>query len=459
MSSVLARLRQWSEGSVNRRILGAAVVVGAMTLLAKVAALAKDLFVAYRFGRGDEVDAFLLALLLPSFLVNVIAGAVYSALIPAYIAARASEDRSRAERLLAGANGWSILLLIGSAVALVVLFPFALPVLASNFSPEKRDLTWKLFLVIVPLVVFGGLATIWGGVLNALHRFALAAFSATVVSLIAMLALLLYGRIAGIYALAIGTVLGYAAQWLMLWAGLRAERVSVRASVAPGGADLEAMKRQAYTLMVGTALMGSTELVDQGMAAMLDAGSVAALGYGTKIVMLILGLGAAAIGTSVFPHFSAMVAAQDWSGVRHTLKRYGQLILFATVPLTLFILAASEWIINVVFERGAFSATDTEAVARVQALYALQIPFYLLGILGVRLLSSMGLNRVVTVIAAFNVVSNVAGNYILMRLYGVAGIALSTSIVYLLSAVLIWVVLLQRLAPAQTPADGAGRRR
>ena len=441
----MSRIKRWSEGSVNRRILGAALVVGVMTLLAKAATLAKDLLVAYQFGRSDEVDAFLLALMLPSFVVNVIAGAAYSALIPVYVRARSRDSGAQAHRLMAWMNGWSGLVLLASTVVLAVLFPLVLPVIASNFAPEKRELTLKLFLVVAPLVVFGGLATIWAGVLNALHRFALAAFSATVVSLVAIAALLLYGSTGGILALAVGTVLGYVAQWALLATGLRREAVPLRWRFRGRNPDLDAVKQQTYTLMVGMLLMGSTELVDQSMAAMLDAGSVATLGYGTKIVISIVGLGAAAIGTSVFPHFSVMVAAHDWSGVRHTLKRYGQLILVASVPLTIVIVAASEWIVTALFERGAFSAADTLAVARVQALYALQIPFYLLGILGVRLLSAMGKNRVVTAIAAFNVVSNIVGNAILMRWFGVAGIALSTSIVYLLSSTLIWLALARGL--------------
>jgi putative peptidoglycan lipid II flippase len=282
-------------------------------------------------------------------------------------------------------------------------------------------------------------------VLNALHRFALAAFSGTVVSLVAIAALVVYGSSTGIYALALGTTLGFLAQWAMLARGIQQQGMPVRASFGMRDADLDTVRHQAYTLMLGTALMGSTELVDQSMAAVLEAGSVAALGYGTKVVLLALGLGAAAIGTSVFPHFSAMVAARDWNGARHTLVRYGQLILLASIPLTFIIVAASEWIVTAVFQRGAFGAADTLAVARVQALYALQIPFYLLGILGVRLLSAMGKNRTVTTIAAFNVVSNIVGNAMLMRWFGVAGIALSTSIVYLLSCALIWFVLLRTL--------------
>ena len=73
-----------------------------------------------------------------------------------------------------------------------------------------------------------------------------------------------------------------------------------------------------------------------------------------------------------------------------------------------------------------------------QALYFLQLPFYLVGILGVRLLSALGHNRTLLAISAVNVVTNLAGDWLLMKWLGLPGIALSTSLVYAGSAALIW---------------------
>ena len=93
---------------------------------------------------------------------------------------------------------------------------------------------------------------------------------------------------------------------------------------------------------------------------------------------------------------------------------------------------------------GAFSATDTLLVSRVQALLALQMPFYVFGILGVRLVSALKENSTLMVLGLVNAVVNVVFNYVFMKSMGVAGIALSTSFVYLFScSMLYW-----RLWPA-----------
>ena len=174
------------------------------------------------------------------------------------------------------------------------------------------------------------------------------------------------------------------------------------------------------------------------MAAMLEPGSVAALNYARKVVSLFIVVGATPLSTAALPYFSQMVAMQDWSGCRQTLKIYSRSIVLVTVPITLGLVAFSHPLIKILFQRGAFTAVDTNIVSRVQAFLSLQIPFYMLASLGVRLVSALKRNSVLMVIAGVNMVLNIIFNLILMRYAGVAGIALSTSFVYLISCALIY---------------------
>jgi putative peptidoglycan lipid II flippase len=165
---------------------------------------------------------------------------------------------------------------------------------------------------------------------------------------------------------------------------------------------------------------------------------VAALNYARKVVSLFIVVGAIPLSTAALPYFSQMVANRDWSGCRQTLKTYSRSIVLVTVPITLGLVAFSHPLIKIVFQRGAFTAVDTKIVSRVQAFLSLQIPFYILANLGVRLVSALKRNSVLMVIAGVNMVLNIIFNLILMRYAGVAGIALSTSFVYLVSCVLVY---------------------
>jgi putative peptidoglycan lipid II flippase len=116
----------------------------------------------------------------------------------------------------------------------------------------------------------------------------------------------------------------------------------------------------------------------------------------------------------------------------------------------LFLLISSDYIVSLLFERGAFLRADVVLVGKVQALYSLQIPFYLLGILFVRLISALQKNIVLMWGAAISLPLDVILNFIFMRKIGVAGIALSTSLVYMVSCGYLYgmsLTLLQRSKP------------
>jgi len=436
----LTSLRPQAPDSLTpgRKIFNAAASVAVCSAIAGFASTAKELVVARWFGRGDALDAFLIAFLLPSFLVNLVAGSFNSAMIPTFIQVREREGEEAAQRLFSGLMVVSLGLLVGVSVVVGILAPYFLPLLGSGFSPAKLMLTRQLLYVLLPFIASSGLAVAWTAILNAGERFGLPALSAILTPLSIIAFLLLLGRAWGIYTLAVGTVVGVALQAVLLGWMLRVRGVRLRPRWYGWDPSLRTVTGQYAPMLAGALLMGSTELVDQSMAAMLPPGSVAALNYARKVVSLFIVAGAIPLSTAALPYFSQMVANQDWSGCRHTLKVYSRWIVLVTGPITVGLVIFSHPLIRIVFQRGAFTAADTGVVGRVQAFLSLQIPFYLLASLGVRLVSALKRNSLLMVIAGVNMVLNVIFNLILMRYLGVAGIALSTSFVYLVSCTLVY---------------------
>ncbi len=275
--------------------------------------------------------------------------------------------------------------------------------------------------------------TVWTGVLNAGERFALGAAAPVAIPAVAALALVVGGGRLGIEALAGGTVAGYGiAAWAVAAAASRAGwSITPRWSgLTP---DLRRVMEQYAPVFAASCLMGGTALTDQAMASALSPGSVAALSYGNKTVALLTGLVTVSLGTAVLPHFSRLVARSQWGAVRHTLRTWVRLIAIVTIPLTILMIAGSTPFVRFAFERGAFSSHDTRIVALVQALYVIQIPFYTAGILFVRMLSSMQRNRTLFWGTGISLPLNIALNYVFMQRMGVAGIALSTSVMYVVA--------------------------
>jgi len=425
-SAIAAFLRR----SVRGRVASAAATVTLFSFLAKLAGAAKEVAVARQFGTSDEVDAFVLAFLLPSFAISVIGGSLNTAFVPVYVDVRKREGPEAAQRLLSTTMTLSVLLLIGAAVVLVALVPTLVPLVSSKFTPSKLRLTGELSYLLIPCLVLAGATTLWSAVLNAHERFAAPAAASLALPAVTIATLLALRWTWGIHALAAGTLLGFCAEAAMVGAALRREGLSMLPRW--GGVTPDALRvvRQYAPMAAGMLVMAANPVVNSVMAARLGPGSVASLGYGYKLVGFAMGLGTGAIGTAVLPHFSGLVATKQWETLRGTVNRYAAIVLVASVPLTIGAALLSEPVVRLLFERGAFTRTDTELVARIQALYMLGVPFVVTGMLFVRVISALALNQALMWVSIVAAVVNVAGNYLLAIPFGVAGIALSTTVVY-----------------------------
>lgn len=423
----------WQERSVNRRIFAAMATVGGVTVVVKLAAAVKEVVVAYQFGTSDELDAFLIAFLLPQFAINLIGGSLNAALIPTYLQVREQEGQGAAQRLLSGVMVLSVGFLVGLSVVLAVTASYILPLVASGFSPEKVAVARSLYYGLLATLVLSGLATTWGAVLNAENRFALPAAAPVATSILTVLVVIGIAKQWGGYALVLGTVGGVLIETTVLGWALAREGVSLIPRWSGISPAVKEVLRQYAPMVAAGFLMGGAAVVSQSMAAMLDSGSVSALAYGNKVTSLIIGIGAVAVSRAVLPHFSRMVIAMDWDGLRHTLLTYSRWLLIVTIPVTLALIYFSEPIVAVLFQRGAFTEADTNLVGRVQAMLLLQVPLYMVSMLFVKLISAFKANHMMLWGNVINLCLCVALTYVFMQWFGVVGVALATSVMYIMS--------------------------
>lgn len=447
-----ARQGRLFVGTTNRQIAGAAATVGVATALVSLVSVGRELIVASTFGTDDALDAMIVAFVLPSFVVNVVGGSVATALIPTYVRVDEQEGPAAAQAVLAGIAWLSSLLLLVAMALLAAFHTLLLPRLGSGFDAEKLDLTRHLLFLFLPVILCGGLAAVWSAVLNAKDRFALVAFSQGLIPVATIVALLV-ARGWGIVALVVGMVIGFALRLVALGWELSRLGIDVRPRWQGMQPHLREVIGQYLPMVLGAALLSGTALIEQAVAASLDAGSVAALSYGTRVVMLATGLGATALGTAVLPFFSRMVAARNWPQLRQTLRTFALLILLVTIPITVVLSVFAAPIVTVVFQRGAFTAADTARVAEVQAWFALQLPFFGVGLLFSRLISSLGANKLLLVQAGLCLVVDAVLAFGLSRVFGVAGIALGTTLMYVVALIFLAIMAYRTLRQV----EGASR--
>jgi len=419
--------------TVRNKIISAAAVVAIFTILAQIGGFAKELTVAAWFGTGDALDAFLIALLVPTFIVNVLAGSISASFLPTFIRVYRNRGLAGAQKFLSGVITGFLFFGLILSVILIVFTPLYLPALCSGFSPEKLKLAQMILYALVPIILLKGLSTICAGVLNALDNFTLPAILPILGSLSSIFFILTVGASLGIYAFVIGTILGFGLEAFFIGGAIIKRNFSLRPHLIRLDPELRIIIGQFLPMIAGSIIMGGTEIIDKGMAAALISGSVAALNYGNKIIAAVLTLATTAIGTAVLPYFARMVAEKEWKNIRRTIKFYLGIIFAVGIPAAILIFAFSDSIVNIIFQRGSFTTDDTAIVSPVQAYFACQIPFYVGGIVVVRLISALRANHILMWGAAINLVVNIGFNILFIHYLGLKGIALSTSFVYLIS--------------------------
>lgn len=423
-AGVLARLRAECFSRLGR----ASLLVLGCAGLGRGVALCKEALVAALFGVGGALDAYMLALLAPSFLANLLGSVFSSALIPAL---------GRAERQggAAALRGRALLvqaLLVLCAGLLLALVPAgAWRPLAPAATPERLELLRQLQLLLLPFMALSSLNNSLGALANAQGRFAGPALAglANALGVLAGVALLADGL--GVRALALAVDLGAALECVLLAWMCRGLFPGWRAGP---GADIRPLLRGWGLLALGAALFGLAPFIDNAIAGTLGEGAVSALGFGARLPLGIAGLLGLALSTVLLPHFSNLAATADSSALRAACRGMALRVALLAGPLALAGALASPLVTALLFQRGRFDAQAAQTVSAVQAWYFVQIPFYLLAIGAMRLLQAQERRRLLLVVQGALLALGALASLGLSRVLGVAGIAAGSALVQALLA-------------------------
>ena len=408
------------------------LTVGGITLVSRVTGFLRDILLAAVLGAGPVADAFFVALRLPNHFRAIFAeGAFNAAFVPAYARIR-GESGDHAVRLFA--DRIFMLLFVVQLVLLAIallLTDWVIDVLAPGFNkdPGRFTLAVELTRITFPYLLLISLVTLYGGILNALDRFAAAAAAPILLNLSMMMALAL----AAFFPTA-----GHAAAWGVLFAGIL-EFVLVAGSAARQGVmprfcwprfDVDV---RSFLKRFGPATIGSAEtqialFADTIIASLLVTGALSALYYADRINQLPIGVIGIAAGTVLLPEMARRITAGDDEGARHAQNRAIELTLLLSVPCLVAFLLVPEQIMRALFTRGAFTAADAHAAAVTLMAYAIGLlPFVLMRSASVTFLARG--DTITPVKALFVAVAvNVALKVLLMDHYAQVGLAFATSV-------------------------------
>jgi len=438
------------------RLFANTLTVGVLLATAKLAGAAKTIVIARFFGTSDALDAFLIALLLPSFVADLVAGSLTPCLVPMLVRAQAAEGIDGARRLAGIALSASLGMTLIGAAGLALGGRWLLRLAGSSFTEAKLHLATALFFMLLWWLPMSACIAAWRAVLNAHRRFALAAIAPIATPLLCIAFLYAFTGRLGIAVLCAGTVGGVAIECFALGIAVRRLGYPLAPRWRDAGGEIGHLGAQFFPLLASVAITSGCVLIDQSVAGKLGSSQVSALVYGNRLSTVLLQVAAAPIGVTILPMLARLAAARDWKQLRRTVLRCCAAATALAVPLTVGLVAASSMIVHILFERGAFGSDSARLVAQVQGFSLLQLPFAFLLAIATRLTSALSANMLLARVGIAALIIDVALDLALSHWMGVAGIALSAVFVQLVSLVLLGLALYRR-APelfARHPPEG-----
>ena len=414
----------------HQRVFTNAALVGVLASFAKLAGAAKVMVTARYFGAGDQLDAFVIAILLPAFFTDIVAGSFGASFVPAFIRVR-SDQGDAAARMFAR-TGLALVLsaMLAVSVLLAIGGPWLLPLLGSSFSAEKLRITTGLFWALILWLPLSACIAVWRAVLNANNAFALAAAAPLTTPLAAIIFLFAGANRWNIYALCWGTLAGVAVETLVLGWGVHRLGIPILPAWRGWTPEMSAIRGQYVPLLAGTMFAALCPLIDQAVAGSLGSGSASALAYGTKLASVVAAISATAIATAVLPEFSRLAAHRDWTHLRHSVRVHAAVIIGLAVPAVGAIIWLSAPIVRMFYEGGAFDASATRVVTSVQQFALLQVPFAILFVVAARLAVAISATAVMIRASLLTVAATAVGDLTLSRTMGIAGIPLAGALAH-----------------------------
>ncbi|MGH7317703.1 MAG: murein biosynthesis integral membrane protein MurJ, partial [Candidatus Rokuibacteriota bacterium] len=281
-----------------------------------------------------------------------------------------------------------------------------------------------------PYLVFVGLAALAMGALNAHHRFFTAALGPAVLNLAMIAAVVgLASRLTTpIMALAIGVLVGGLGQLLVQLPELRRLGVPLRPSWEWRHPAVMRIARRLWPAVFALAAVQITVVVNTLLASLLPAGTVSYLYYADRVMEFPLGVFGIALATAALPSMSAQAARRELPALRATLEFALRLSAFVAVPATVGLLLLGGPIVQMLFQRGEFSASDAALTAQALAGYAVGLPAFSATRIAAQTLYALGDTRTPVLVGFVAVAVNVGLALLLMWPLRHTGLALASSL-------------------------------
>jgi putative peptidoglycan lipid II flippase len=427
--------------------------VAFLTIISKILGLTRDLVIAHYFGTSMQADAFNMAYLFTGnfyIIFGGVGGPFYSAMVaalPKYIFEHSAQEIWTFLKKIVFRTTYFLLAI---CLFLFVFKPYLLNIFVNKqANPEYFNLTLLNIDILLPLIIIAGPIGILFGVLNCYKKYLEPSLSPAMINVALIVAVFLMGDSFNGLALAIGTSIGGILSLVLQIPAL----VDVKKNHLKDNpqADLSTSLNQKtfseilYPALLATVVSQLIVFVDSFFCRDLEQGSWTALVLANRLVQMPLGVLLTAFLVPVFPRIGEVIAQGNNKEVARLLIKSIKTMVVLCIPAVIVGCVWSEDIIRILFQRGAFDAHSTAMVASVFFYLCFSILPYVIRDSLTRALYSYGDSKSPLYVIIFAIFVKLILNYFLVKQFGLDGLAISTTIISILNACVLYGILVKKM--------------
>jgi putative peptidoglycan lipid II flippase len=415
------------------RIARSTAFFSAATALSRIAGLAREIVAAGYYGINGPMSAFTIAFQVPNLVRALFAdAALQPAFVPVFTDLVGRRQFKEAFRL-ASTLLLLITMVLGAITAIfVIAAPIVIPVFAPGFEGQLLDLTISLSRVLFPILILLGISGVVVGILNSYDRFGAFAISPffwnlTIILVLVVIEPLFHGR-DKIYAYAIGILVGTAVQLAIPAWDLRHTPFHFTWSLDWRHPGVRRVLLLMLPVTISLGLINFNQLINSFFGSLVSDQAPAAIDKAFRIYQLPQGIFSVAIATVLFPTLARFANKGEMTNLRATLANGMRQILFVLIPAAVVILALSDPIIRLVYQRGAFDPAETSIVGTALFWFAFSLPTNGVYLLQTRTFFSLQKPWQATALAVIDLVVSAVAALVLYKPFGVGGIVAGTGV-------------------------------
>lgn len=388
----------------------------------------REIFISAKYGTSAPAEAYFIAITIPTVMLAILPAALNSICTPLFAEYKAKGDLPGLQRIFNTITSLVLLLTLFLSIVGMVGAKYVVAVLAPGFDGELLALTEELVTLIFPSIVFVGLISIFWSYLNAQNHFLMPSIGPLIASIVVILSIFTLVPIYGIHGLAIGTVIGFVFQGIVMYPSLRKQTITVGFGLDFRNPALKRVLYLAIPIVIGMTINQLNVIVDRILGSGLEEGKFAAYVYATRIYQLPMGIFVSAVTLPLFPLLSEYASHNNHKSLVSTLWQGIKALAFIMLPVTVFLLVLGEPVVRLLFERAEFTREST--IETSWALWFLAIGFFPFAArdLLTRVFYALQDTKTPVIINTVTIIINIIASIILIRYLDQGGLGLGMAI-------------------------------